>query len=249
MSRTMNAAEETYVELKQSAEAVGLAINTNKTKLLIQTRSNRPADDIEHVNRFTYLGMDLVASSEEEPEINRRLVLANKAYFAMGHIFKSRDVHRKTKLRVYKTIIRPIVSYGCETWVVTQKSANALDVFERKVLRRILGPIRENNNWRIRYNREIYEQYSEPTLAQHTKLQRLRWAGHVVRMHENRIPRKLLNARMQGRRQVGRPKNRWEDEVDEDARNFLGTRSWKRTAVNRNDWRSLLKEAKARFGL
>uniref|UniRef100_A0A6P7FN12 Uncharacterized protein LOC114332021 n=1 Tax=Diabrotica virgifera virgifera TaxID=50390 RepID=A0A6P7FN12_DIAVI len=137
MSRTKNAAEETYVEMKKSAEVIGPAINTNKTELLIQTRSNRPAQqqhfiyDIEHENRFTYFGMDLVANNKEKLEINRKLMLANEAYFCMGHIFKSRGSHRKRKLRVYKTIIRLVVSYGCETWVITQKPASALCVFER----------------------------------------------------------------------------------------------------------------------
>ncbi|PSN46160.1 hypothetical protein C0J52_20939, partial [Blattella germanica] len=103
----------------------------------------------------------------------------------------------------------------------------------RKILRRIWGPVQEENNiWRLRYN---------------TKLKRLEWAGHVQRMGMERIPKRILNNTIGGQRRVGKPRSRWIDAVGEDARRVLGIRNWRRAAQDRQDWRGLIQEAKARY--
>jgi len=83
------------------------------------------------------------------------------------------------------------------------------------------------------------------------KIRRLGWAGHIIRIQEERIPkkkkgfeRKLLNTRP-----VGRPRNRWADVVQRDALQLLGIRGWRRRGENRDEWRRLIREAKARKGL
>jgi hypothetical protein len=101
--------------------------------------------------------------------------------------------------------------YGCETWVLSQKSENALRVFERKILRRIFGPVNDSGQWRIRYNHEVYELYEEPDLVTCIEIRRLHWAGHIQRMENTRIPKKALNAKFGGTRTAGRPRGRWED--------------------------------------
>jgi hypothetical protein len=77
---------------------------------------------------------------------------------------RSRVIHQQTKIRLYRTVIRPVLWYASESWTLTKKSELALDAFERKVLRRILGPMKENDAWRIRYNNELYKQFDEPSL-------------------------------------------------------------------------------------
>jgi hypothetical protein len=72
--------------------------------------------------------------------------------------------------------------YGSETWVMTKKIENIINSYERKILRRILGPINDNGTWRIRYNKEIYTLYGDPELSTVIKLRRLQWTGHVQRM-------------------------------------------------------------------
>jgi Fe-S-cluster-containing dehydrogenase component len=67
----------------------------------------------------------------------RRILLANRAYFSVLHPIKSRTIHWRNKIRIYITIIRPILCYGCEAWMMTCKSEEMLDAFERKILRRI----------------------------------------------------------------------------------------------------------------
>jgi hypothetical protein len=74
------------------------------------------------------------------------------------------------------------------------------------------------------------------------------WAGHTIRMEEGRIPKKVLNGKFHNTRSVGRPRIRWEDAVQKDALQILGTRRWRR-AENRDEWRQLLRKAKVRKGL
>jgi hypothetical protein len=92
---------------------------------------------------------------------------------------KNRDVHRETRL--YKTSIRIVLTRGCETWSLSKKSKNAINIFERKILRQIHGPVKEDEQWRSSYSKELYEAYQQLDLLTSIKLKRLQWAGHVQR--------------------------------------------------------------------
>ena len=81
------------------------------------------------------------------------------------------------------------------------------------------------------------------------KIRRLERVGHIVRMEEERIPKKVLNGYFHTTRPVGRQRTRWADVVQRDALQLLGTRGWRRRATNRDEWRRLVREAKARKGL
>jgi len=95
-----------------------------------------------------------------------------------------------------------------------------LNIFERKVYRRILGPVYdfEIENWRILTNKEIYARVKKPTIIETIRLNRLHWFGHVQRVEENRIPKRALYMNLGTKRLRGRPRNRWQDEVREDGR-------------------------------
>jgi hypothetical protein len=91
-------------------------------------------------------------------EIQYRITLENKTYYANQFLFKSRLICKKSKLKLYWSIIRPIVTYACETWVLKETIKNKLMVFERNVLRRIFGPTKERDGtWRIKTNDELDE--------------------------------------------------------------------------------------------
>ena len=81
------------------------------------------------------------------------------------------------------------------------------------------------------------------------KIRRLEWAGHIIRMEEEGIPKKVLNGDFRTTRPVGRTRTRWADVVQRDALQLLGTRGWRRRAANSDEWRRLVREAKARKGL
>jgi hypothetical protein len=126
---------------------------------------------------------------------------------------------------------------------MTQSSEERLAIFERKILRRILGPVYEDDlGWRLRHNKELYELLGEPDTVKFIKFKRLQWAGHIVQMDNYRIPKKVLDGKFHGRRPVGRPRLRWEG-------NFINIRGWKRWAGDRDIWTQTVEEARARCGL
>jgi hypothetical protein len=95
-----------------------------------------------------------------------------------------------------------------------------LGVFERKFLRVIFGPTNDNGEWRIKYNDELHTLYKENDTVTYIEINRLRWAGHVVRLEGQSATRRVLTAVVEGRRQRGRPKLRWEVGVMDDARKW-----------------------------
>jgi hypothetical protein len=100
-------------------------------------------------------------------------------------------------------VIRPVLWYASESWTLAKKSEFALGAFERKVLRRLLGPMKENDARIIRCNNELYKQFDEPSLSNIIKLKILQWAGHVQRMEGKRIPERILESNFIGKRPVG----------------------------------------------
>jgi len=109
------------------------------------------------------------------------------------------------------------------------------------VYRRILGPVYDNEreNWRIGTNREIYTMVKKPTMTETVRLNRLHWFGHVQRMEENRIPKKVLYMNLKTTRLSGRPRNRWQDEVRDDG-SLVGGEGWKKGCITERNGRSSL---------
>jgi hypothetical protein len=99
-----------------------------------------------------------------------------------------KDDSSGTKIQLYKTLIRPVVSYAAETWTM-KKEEQALLVFERKIFRRIYGPKYENGEWRTRTNRELEELSKGENIVKWIKGQRLSWLGHLERMEETECQR------------------------------------------------------------
>ena len=91
-------------------------------------------------------------------------------------------------VKIYRTIVLPIVLYRCETWLLTLREERRLKVFENRVLRRVFGPKRDEVTveWRKLHNEELRELYSLPNIVRVVKSRRMRWAGHVARMEEGR---------------------------------------------------------------
>jgi hypothetical protein len=166
VSRSLTAMKETYNEIKTIEKTTGLEVNVHKTKMLIQTRRNQrqtgetdmEGDEIETVDQ------NFIKNGEDYREITRRIKLANNAYFSLLSVFRSKDIHRANKIKIYKTMTRPVLYYGCEDRTLNKKEELAINFFERKILRQIYEPMKENEIWRIRYNKELYELYKEPEI-------------------------------------------------------------------------------------
>ena len=111
----------------------------------------------EGVAEFVYLGKPISNDNSVEKEIQRRILACNRTYFAAISLFRSRLLFRATKIILYKTPIRPVVSYGVEARTLTKKEEQAVLNFERKIFRRMYGPGYENGEWKSRTNRELEE--------------------------------------------------------------------------------------------
>ena len=120
-----------------------------------------------------------------------------------------------TKILWYLSERLSVVLYGCETWPLTMREERKLRVFENKVLRRIFGPRRNEvtGEWRRLHNEGLNDLYSSPNIVRVIKSRRMRWAGHVVRMGEERGVYRVLVGKPEGRRPLGRPRNRWVDKI------------------------------------
>jgi hypothetical protein len=108
-------------------------------------------ETIKAVKDFVHLGSNQSTNAGEETEIQRRILQANRMYFSLLAITRSKVIHRQTKIRLYKTAIRPVLWYARESWSLAKKSESALDAFERKALRRIFRSMKKSNTWKIRY--------------------------------------------------------------------------------------------------
>ncbi|PNF43171.1 hypothetical protein B7P43_G15655 [Cryptotermes secundus] len=183
-----------------------------------------------------------------QEEIKRRLNSGNACYHSVQNLLSSRLLSKSIKNRIYKTIILHVVPYGFETWSLTLREEHRLRVFENRLLRRIFGSKRDEvtGGWRKLQNEELLVLVLFSNWVVTIKLKRLQWAGHVQRMDKERIPKKILYSTIGGRRRAGKPRTRWIDAVEEDAKKLMGVRNWKRAAQEREEWRGLIREAKAR---
>ena len=102
--------------------------------------------------QFIHLGKLISNDNSVQKEIQRRILAGNRTNFAAISPFRYRTLSRATKIRHYKTLIRPVVTYGAETWTMTKKEEQALLIFERKIFRRIYGPNYEDEEWKSTTN-------------------------------------------------------------------------------------------------
>ena len=135
--------------------------------------------------------------------------------------------------------------YGYETWSLTLREECRLRVFENRILRQIFGPKRdENGEWRRHHNEELRSLYRSPNIVRVIKSTRLRWAGHVARMEEGRSAFKILTGKPTGKRPLGRPRRRWEDNIRMDLEEIgINAGNWVDSAQDRFYWRAFVNAA------
>jgi len=139
------------------------------------------------VEEFKYFGTNLTNQNSIAEEIKSSLRSGNACYYSVQNLLSSRLLSKNLKINIYRTMILPVVLYGCETWSLTLREDRKLRVFENMVLRRIFGPRRDEvkGEWRKLHNEELNDLYCSPNIVRVIKW-RMRWVGHVARMGEER---------------------------------------------------------------
>ncbi|KAJ4442368.1 hypothetical protein ANN_03954 [Periplaneta americana] len=215
---TQTVRENTEILLEASKE-IGLEVNPEKTKYMIMSRDQNIVRNgniklghlsFEEVEKFKYLGATVTNINDTREEIKRRINMGNACYYSVEKLLSSSLLSKNLKVRIYKTVILPVLLCGCETWTITLREEHRLSVFENKVLRKIFGAKRDEvtGEWRKLHNTELHALYSSPDIIRNLKSRRLRWAGHVARMGESRNAYRVLVGRPEGKIPLGRPRRR-----------------------------------------
>ena len=150
---------------------------------------------------------------------------------------------------VFVDFIVFVVTYGCEAWTLTNRDEQYLRIFERRILRKIFGPVQnEDESWRIRMNYELSELVKKADIVRFIKSRRIAWLGHVMRMDEKRTPKRILEWKPIGRRIRGRPRKRWIEDIEDDIQ-IMGIRGWRKLCKERAEWKRITEKAKTHSGL
>lgn len=202
----------------EELELVGMKINNTKTKVMVANGENRyeelhvriGQDNIEQVQNFQYLGIIIEERGDQEREINKRIENTLKIFHAINStFFNRREIAVETKIKVYKTICRPILTYGSETWITTSRQKSKIQATEMIILRRIMGITRLH---RIR-NETIQKALEVQPVLKFIEQRQLSWWGHLQRLGEEVPVRRVWETRGQKKKKRGRPRQTWNEVV------------------------------------
>ena len=242
LSETTTMMQTATSNLENEAIKVGLRINENKTKTM-NIRGPDPkicvnGKTIENVHKFTYLGSILAIDGDVEVDINSRIGKASAVFNRMTKLWKSNTISTAVKVRLYKSVVLSTCLYASETWKSTSRTARKLNVFHQRCLRKI---------FKISYRQHITNEEilrrsgSCMRLSDIVEERRMRLAGHILRLADNRMPKIAMKwTPLKGKRARGRPKKTWRRTFQEDLqKRGLKLEDAPLLAQDRTKWRTL----------
>ena len=191
-------------------------------------------------DKFVYLGSTLSRSANIDEEIAYRIARASASFGRLrDKVWDRRGLSIETKLKVYKAVVLPSLLYACETWTVYSRHAKQLNAFHMRCLRTIL-----HIKWQDKVpDTEVLQRAEMESIHATLMRSQLRWAGHVHRMDDSRLPKRLLYGELtQGKRSLGRPKLRFKDTLKAALKSSdIPLTSWEQIADDRPAWRAAVK--------
>ena len=202
-------------KLNTIIEKYNMKISTNKTKVIAfrgkdNIRSKITVNDeiIEQVNNFKFLGCNINIYKEED--LTKKV---EKFNYINGTIKRTlgNKVRRETMLKFYKVMSIPLIMYGCETWIINKKERQKIQSAEMRFLRKVANYSRQDR----KRNTEIRNELNVRELNSEIEKYRRKWNDHLHRMENNRIPKIIYKYKPAGRRNIGRPRTKWKDQIEE----------------------------------
>ncbi|KAI4465121.1 geranylgeranyl pyrophosphate synthase [Holotrichia oblita] len=194
----------------------GMRINKSKTKVMMIgeniERMNIEIDKekIEQVDHFQYLGVIIDETGTNEADINSRIQKTNKLYYAMNTKFiNKKEISKQTKLKVFNAIYRLVLTFGCESWTLSERQKCKVQAM--KYLRRVRGVTKRD---RMR-NTDIRRDLGTKSIFEFIEERQLSWWGHLQRMNMERPVKKVWKAKIQKNRKKGRPRKTWDSVMGE----------------------------------
>ena len=222
-----------------------LRVNVGKSKVMRCTRSEDSprlnvlldGEVLEQVDQFKYLGSIIAENGGVEADVSNRVKEGSKVLGAVSGVIKNRGLGMDVKRALYEKVIVPTVTYGSELWGMKESERQKLNVFEMRCLRSMCGVTR----WDRLRNTQVRDRTGvNKELAERVDKNVLRWFGHVERMDDGRLLKRVVNARVNGRGARGRPRLGWMDGVKKALGNRMDVREAKVRARNRIEWRRMV---------
>ena len=215
-----------------TAKTEALHLSRNPDQCVLQVTGAT----LKQVEKFKYYGVAFTSDGRQDEELDTRIGKASAVMRALHYsVVMKRELSKKAKLSIFKADFVPILTYGHESCVMTERMRSQMQASEMRFLRRIEGVTLFN---KVRSS-EIRKSLNIEPLLLRIERSQLRWFGHVSRMLQERLPKQALLAKANGRRPAERPRTRWTDYIEDLGWNRLGLRPSEMMEVmeDREVWR------------
>ena len=236
--------------VSQACENYDLKISTKKTEVVYQPAPGKSYSEptitvngqkLQVVDKFTYLGSTLSRVVHIDDEVTARIAKASVAFGRLrGNVWDRSGIRLDTKLKVYQAVVLPTLLYACETWTVYKRHAKRLNHFHLSCLRKLL-----KIRWQDKIpDTEVLKRAGMQSVYTLLKTAQLRWSGHLIRMPDERLPKKVFYGELQvGERSQGGQKKRYKDSLKASLKDFsIPPESWEQVAQDRAQWRYLIRK-------
>ena len=213
--------------MSKACDNFQLTISTKKTEVVHQPAPGKPYSEptitvngqkLQVVDKFTYLGSTLSRAVHIDDEVIARTAKASEAFGRLRtNVWERNGIRLDTKLKVYKAVVLPNLLYACETWTIYQRHAKKLNHFHLSCLRKLL-----KIRWQDKIpDTEVLKKANMQSVHTLLKLAQLRWTGHVTRMPDERLPKKVLYGEQE---QDAQDRTKWRCLINKGASQFEAKR-------------------------